>query len=476
MACAQWLALILALLLIIIHLLTKDRKQNKRLPPGSMGIPIIGQSLSLLRAMRTNTGERWIEDRIIKYGSISKLSLFGQPTVFLTGPAANKFIFSNDSLALKQPQSFTRIIGSRNMTEFVGADHKRLRGAVSYFLKPEILRKYVGKLDEEIRQHFRTNWFDHQQVKVSPSMKSLTFNAICATIFGIKQGTTRELLVNEFKYMMAGMWTVPINLPFTRFHNSLKAREKVGKILIRIIEEKRSALQKGECSSEDEDLITYLISLGNDNGETFTEEEILDNAVLLMIAGHDTTAIVLTFICRHLANDAVTYATVLNEQEEIAKTKAPGEALTWDDLLKMKYTWRVAQEILRTIPPAFFGFRRVIKDVEFGGYLIPKGWQVFWTTSVTHMDGSIFKEPERFDPSRFEKQSEIPPYCFVPFGAGPRICAGYEFAKTEMLVAVHYMVTRFKWSLCCKDDSFVRDPMPSPKEGLPVLIEVKASL
>ncbi|XP_039130410.1 taxane 10-beta-hydroxylase-like [Dioscorea cayenensis subsp. rotundata] len=318
MASAQLLALILALLLIIIHLLTKDRKQNKRLPPGSMGIPIIGQSLSLLRAMRTNTGERWIKDRINKYGSICKLSLFGGPTVFLTGPAANKFIFSSDSLTLKQPQSITRIIGSQNMMELIGADHKRVRGAVSYFLKPEILRKYVGKIDEEIRQHFRTNWLSHQQVKpdvslisrmelfkgiktyqlkkksksivkghpcalflqVSPSMKSLTFNVICSTIFGIKQGTTREALVNEFNKMLAGMWAVPINLPFTHFHNSLKARKKVGKILNRIIVEKRSALQRGECSSEDEDLITYLISLGADKGETLTEEEILDNAVL----------------------------------------------------------------------------------------------------------------------------------------------------------------------------------------------------
>ncbi|XP_039130413.1 cytochrome P450 716A1-like [Dioscorea cayenensis subsp. rotundata] len=405
-----------------------------------------------------------------------QLSLFGGPTVFLTGPAANKFIFSSDSLTLKQPQSITRIIGSQNMMELIGADHKRVRGAVSYFLKPEILRKYVGKIDEEIRQHFRTNWLSHQQVKVSPSMKSLTFNVICSTIFGIKQGTTREALVNEFNKMLAGMWAVPINLPFTHFHNSLKAREKVGKILNRIIVEKRSALQRGECSSEDEDLITYLISLGADKGETLTEEEILDNAVLLMIAGHDTTAIVLTFIVRQLANDPIIYASVVNEQEEIAKTKAPEEALTWDDLLKMKYTWRVAQEILRTIPPLFGGFRRVIKDVEFGGYLIPKGWQVFWNTSVTHMDESIFKEPEKFNPLRFKKQSEIPPYCFIAFGAGPRICPGYEFAKTETLVAVHYMVTRFKWSLCCKDDTFVRDPMPSPKQGLPVLIEVKASL
>ncbi|KAJ0966144.1 hypothetical protein J5N97_027282 [Dioscorea zingiberensis] len=475
MVSAQLLALILALLLIIINLLTKYRKKHQRLPPGSLGIPIIGQSLGLLQAMRANTGERWIKRRIKKYGPISKLSLFGQPTVFLTGPAANKFIFSSDLLTPQQPQSLARIIGGQNMMELVGADHKRIRGAVSYFLKPEILRKYVGKIDEEIRQHLRTNWVAHNRVKVSPSMKRLTFNVICSTIFGIEQGTMREVLVKEFNNMLAGMWAVPINLPFTHFHNSLKASRKVRKLLTELIEKKRSALQKGECSSH-EDLITYLLSLGADKGQALTDNEILDNVVLLMIAGHDTTSIVLTFIVRQLANDPITYAEVLNEQEEIAKSKASGEALTWDDLLKMKYTWRVAQEILRTIPPLFGGFRRVIKDVEFGGYLIPKGWQVFWTTSTTHMDESIFREPENFNPARFENQSGIPPYCFIAFGAGPRICPGYEFAKTETLVGVHYLVTRFKWRLCSKDDTFVRDPMPSPKHGLPAQIELKTFL
>ncbi|XP_039130151.1 cytochrome P450 716A1-like [Dioscorea cayenensis subsp. rotundata] len=472
---SELLALLLAFLLITIHLLTKTRNPSNRLPPGSLGIPIIGQSLGLLWAMRTNTGEQWINNKIKKFGPISKLTLFGNPTVFLTGPVANKFIFSStDSLALQQPQSMCRIIGRRNILELIGKDHKRVRGAISYFLKPEALRKYVFKIDQEIRHHLRTNWSDHNQVKILPSMKSLTFNVICSTIFGIERGA-REILVQDFAKMMTGMWSVPVNLPFTNFNQSLKASSRIRKELTKVIEEKRRALKLGERSS-DEDLITYLLSLGSDNGETLTEEEILDNAVLLMVAGHDTTAIVLTFLVRHLANDPITYAKILNEHEEIAKIKAPEEALTWDDLLKMKFTWRVAQEIMRTIPPVFGGFRRVIKDVEFGGYLIPKGWQVFWNASVTHMDESIFKEPEKFDPSRFEKQSEIPPYCFIAFGAGPRICPGYEFAKAETLVAVHYMVTRFKWSLCCKDNTFVRDPNPSPKQGLPVSIEVKASL
>jgi cytochrome P450 len=140
----------------------------------------------------------------------------------------------------------------------------------------------------------------------------------------------------------------------------------------------------------------------------------------------------------------------------------------------MKYTWRVALETLRLVPPMFGDFRRALQDVEFDGYLIPKGWQVFWVASVTHMDPGIFPEPARFDPSRFENQS--PPCSFVAFGGGPRmICVGMEFARIETLVTMHYLVRRFRWKLCCKKDTYARDPMPLPLHGLPIQLEHKVS-
>jgi cytochrome P450 len=161
------------------------------------------------------------------------------------------------------------------------------------------------------------------------------------------------------------------------------------------------------------------------------------------------------------------------EHDEIAEGKGDGEALTWEDLARMRLTWRVALETLRLVPPIFGNFRRATRDIEFDGYVIPRGWQVFWVSSVTHMDAAIFPEPARFDPSRFESQA--PPCSFVAFGGGPRICPGMEFTRVETLVTMHYLVRRFKWKLCCKENTFVRDPLPSPLNGLPVEIEHRAS-
>ena len=173
----------------------------------------------------------------------------------------------------------------------------------------------------------------------------------------------------------------------------------------------------------------------------------------------------------------IPYSTIIlrcAEHDEIAKSKGDGDTLTWEDLSNMKFTWRAAQEMLRLVPPIFGTFRRATKDIEFNGYVIPKGWQVMWAAAATHMDGSLFPEPAKFNPSRFENPS-APPCSFVAFGAGPKICVGMEFARVETLVAIHYLVRRFRWKLCCKENTFVRNIQPTPLHGLPIQLEQKAA-
>ncbi|XP_050903758.1 cytochrome P450 716B1 [Lathyrus oleraceus] len=462
--------LVALLLLIPVIFLLRRTKPSKRVPPGSLGIPIIGQSLGLLRAMRSNTAEKWVEDRINKYGPISKLSLFGTPTVLIHGQAANKFIFASggDTIVNQQTQSIKMILGDRNLLELCGKDHSRVRGALVSFLKPESLKEYVGKIDEEVKRHIQMHWEGKQQVKVLPLMKTLTFNIICSLLFGLESGKQRDQFMKPFQAMIQGMWSIPVNAPFTRYSRSLKASARIQNMLKEIVHQKQDEHEKNGANSR-QDLISCLLSMVEDGKQVLTEKEIIHNAMLVMVAGHDTSSIVITFVIRLLANEPAICADVLQEQEEIAKGKLLGEPLTWEDLSKMKYTWRVVMETLRRFPPVFGGFRKTTTDIEYGGYIIPKGWQIFWVTSMTHMDSNIFPEPSKFDPSRFENQASTPPYCFVPFGGGARMCPGYEFARVETLVAIHYLVTKFSWKLL-SDNSFSRDPMPTPSQGL--LIEL----
>ncbi|XP_020162581.1 cytochrome P450 716B1-like [Aegilops tauschii subsp. strangulata] len=476
----DYLAVVVALVVtassIAIHLLTRAKKaQPANLPPGSLGLPVIGQSLGLLRAMRGDGGSRWIQDRIDRYGPVSKLSLFGTPTVLLASPAANKFMFFSSALSTRQPRSVQRILGENSILDLHGADHRRVRGALLEFLRPDMLKMYVGRIDGEVRRHLEENWAGRTTVTVLPLMKRLTFDIISALLFGLERSGVRDALAGDFVRMIEGMWAIPANLPFTAFSRSLKASGRARRALEGITREKKAKqLEHGKAASRNNDLITCLLSLRDGHGERLlTDEEIVDNAMVALIAGHDTSSILMTFMVRHLANDDATLATMVEEHEEIARNKGDGEALTWEDLTKMKFTWRVAQETLRIVPPVFGNFRRALEDVEFDGYSIPKGWQVFWTANVTHMDASIFQEPTKFDPSRFENQtaSAAPPCSFVAFGGGPRICPGIEFSRIETLVTMHHLVRQFKWKLCCKENTFVRDPMPSPLRGLPIEIE-----
>lgn len=162
---------ILFFLIPIFLLLTRTKTTSTtrtRVPPGSLGIPIIGQSLGLLRAMRANTAEQWIQQRVDKYGPVSKINLFGKPTVFIYGPAANKFIFTSDgsTAASDQAKPTRMILGDRTLLELNGEDHKRVRGAIVPFLKPESLKRYVARIDDEVRMHLEMYWHGKQEVKV----------------------------------------------------------------------------------------------------------------------------------------------------------------------------------------------------------------------------------------------------------------------------------------------------------------------
>ncbi|KAJ0102859.1 hypothetical protein Patl1_04231 [Pistacia atlantica] len=314
--------------------------------------------------MKTNTAEKWLEERIRKYGPISKLSLFGKPTVFICGQAANKFVFTSDNSTIsnQQNKSTRMILGDRCLLELSGEDHKRVRDALVSFLKPESLKKYFGKIDEEVKKHLELHWHGKEQVTVLPLMKTLTFDIIGSLLFGVERGARRDQFVSNFKEMTEGVWAVPVNLPFHTLQPQPESKSKDPK--------------HGERS--------YAIR-DQDNVQVVTDKEIVDNVMLVMVAGHDTSSVLITFIMRLLLNDPAVFEAVLEgskvrmldcllgfaEQEGVAKSKSAGELLTWEDLAKMKYTWRVAMETLRTVPPIFGGFRKALRDIEYGGYLIP---------------------------------------------------------------------------------------------------------
>ncbi|KAK2995724.1 hypothetical protein RJ640_012448, partial [Escallonia rubra] len=118
-------------------------------------------------------------------------------------------------------------------------------------------------------------------------------------------------------------------------------------------------------------------------------------------------------------------------------------------------------DILRLQPPSLGSFRQAIKDFTYAGFKIPKGWKAFWSVYSTHKDPNYFPNPEKFDPSRFEGNGPLP-FSFVPFGGGPRMCPGREYARVEVLIFMHRLVTKFKWKRLNPDEKIINEPSPIP--------------
>eukprot|EP01018_Ginkgo_biloba_P016324 Gb_33310 [translate_table: standard] len=464
--------LMFALIIIIMRL--KSRR-NKNVPPGSLGFPLIGETFGFVGAMKADIPKDWIDSRVAKYGPIFKTSLMGCPTVVMTGQAGNKFLFTNDykTVVNKQPATVSRIMGKYNLLEVSVEDHKRLRGALMSFLKPEALQKSVGKMDTAIQRHLDKYWKGKESVRVVPLMKRLTFGVACSLLFSLEECEDRETLMQDFTIALKGVWSLPLDFPGTAFRRGLNARSRLCKHLSALIEMRRKEVHEGKASPR-QDLISCLLTIKDETNQPLTTEEIIDNIIVVLIASHDTTSILLALLVKVLAMNPNIYDKIAQEQKQILERKQPDEALTWEDVQQMKYTWRVAQESLRLTSPVFGGFRKTVKDIEYGGYAIPKGWQLFWVTSSTHMNEDIFAEPHKFNPSRFDGQTaSLPPYTFVPFGGGTRVCPGYDFAKVETLLAIHHLVTTYRWSTMIPDEPVTRDPMPYPAMGLPIKLKVK---
>ncbi|CAI9091950.1 OLC1v1027074C1 [Oldenlandia corymbosa var. corymbosa] len=439
---------------------------RKNLPPGKQGFPLIGETISYIKALKQDRVHEWVQDRVNRFGPVFKTSLMGVKTVVITGQAGNRFILggSDNGLVNYLPASAIKVIGEKSLSNLSGPAHKPIRLAIMSFLKPESIQNYVTEMNSLIQQELIQELGGKDSIYVVPLVKKITFKVTSTLLFGLRGNGDKKLddLLENYNLVLNGTWSIPLNIPGTSFAKSMKARALILQYFSGLVEMKKQKFEAGELGPRD-DILSKFVS------ENFSEEEIFDNIISLMIAGHDTTAVVVTLCIRLLGRDTDIFNKVLQEQREVVKVKDEnGGRIRWSEIQMMKYTWRVAQEVMRLIPPVAGTFRLAQRDIIFGGFQIPKGWQVMWAAPSTHMDDNIFKDPGKFDPSRFENSSGIPPYSYVAFGAGPRVCPGSEFGRVQVLLMLHYMVTNYRWHEKIPNEPIERAGMPYPAKGLPI--------
>ncbi|KAK2355331.1 abscisic acid 8'-hydroxylase CYP707A2 [Trifolium repens] len=450
---ASFLFIVLFKSLIKSFLFPSNGKQLP-LPPGSMGYPYIGETFQKY----SQDPSLFFANKIKRYGSMFKSHILGCPCVMISSPEAAKFVLNKAQLFKPTfPASKERMLGKQAIFFHQGSYHANLRRLVLRTFMPEAIKSIVPNI-ESIAQSCLKSW-EGNLITTYLEMKTFTFNVALLSIFGKDEILYREDLKRCYYTLEKGYNSMPINLPGTLFNKAMKARKELAQILEQIISTRRCKKQ------EYNDLLGSFM----DEKAGLSDEQISDNIIGVIFAARDTTASVLTWIVKYLGENPSVLQSVTEEQMSIIKEKQEnGEeiGLKWEDTKNMPITSRVIQETLRVASILSFTFREATEDVEYQGYLIPKGWKVLPLFRNIHHSPENFKEPEKFDPSRFEVSPK--PNTFMPFGNGTHACPGNELAKLEILVFVHHLTTKYRWSVVGEKNGIQYGPFALPQNGLPI--------
>ncbi|KAG6432811.1 hypothetical protein SASPL_104398 [Salvia splendens] len=457
---------IAAFVIIVLEVLRRrSRNRALNLPPGSYGWPILGETLEFFRAGVDGEPEKFVMKRVEKYNSqVFKSHIMGEKVVFMCGAAGNKFLFSNENktVTVWWPSSVRELLGQCVSTT-AGEEGCLMRKMVSYFVSPDAFTKlYINKINMVSQHHIKTHWQGKDEVKVFPTIKQYTFELACRLFMGLEDEEHIRKLATLFNVFLKGIISIPINFPGTRFWKGKIATRAIKEELLKIVRARKVS------SEQKVDLLSHLLMTPDENGKYMSESVIVNNILMLLFAGHDTSSVAITIAMKWLAERPDIYDKVFKEHEDI------GESVQWEGLQKLKYTWSVVCEAMRLAPPVIGAFREALTDISYGGYHIPKGSKLYWSANSTHMDPSYFTSNTKFDPSRFEEAPGPAPYTYVAFGGGPRMCLGKEFARLEILVFLHNVVKRYRWNLINPHEKVVCDPMPTPLYGLPVHLQPHA--
>ncbi|KAL6847465.1 hypothetical protein ACP4OV_023318 [Aristida adscensionis] len=442
------------------------RRRRARLPPGHMGLPFVGESLSLLWYFKlARRPDGFVHAKIRRYGhgggaaaGVYRTHLFGSPTVLVCSPAANKFVLhSPDCFGIRWPAP--ELVGLASVVNVEGARHARLRGFVLAAVnRPGSLRAIAEVVQPRVAAALRA-WADKGTIAAAAEVKKVTFENICKMFVSMEPSPLTDAIDGWFAGLVAGLRAFPVDLPGTAFRHARKCRRKLNAVFREELERRR---RKAAAMDEEEDLMGGLMEMEDEEGRKLSEEEVVDNIVSLVIAGYESTSNAIMWAAYHLAKSPQALRSLREENVAISKDKNGG-FITLDDIPNMKFTAKVVEETIRLANIAPMVHRVAHKDVEYGGYTIPKGWKVVvWLRSL-HTDPNYYDNPLSFNPDRWDKP--VKPGTYQVFGGGYRICAGNMLARLQLTIMLHHLSVGYKWELLNPDAAVVHLPHSRPEDG-----------
>lgn len=423
-------------------------------------LPLLGSSLDYLSdpvgTMLENAAD---------YGPIYWGYSLGVAGVFMIGPEANQFVLRNEQEAFSNHLGWEYFIGkffTRGIMLLDFEEHRFHRGIMQAAFKKPVMEQYLKRMNPAIAQGI-ARWPTGSGFKVLDRIKQLTLDIATDVFMGETLGPEADRINKAFvDCVLAGTALVRYDVPGGRWARGLKARKVLEEFFLSRVAAKRA--------NPGPDLFSRLCLAEDEHGQRFTDRDVVNHMIFLMMAAHDTSTLTLCSMFYHLAKHPEWQQKVREESFALDKP-----ALDYDDLAKLELTDRVMKESMRLISPVHGIPRKTVKEVEFMGKRIPADTYVIISPMATHHMANWWLSPEKFDPDRFSKERQEHkkhPYLFVPFGGGAHMCIGLHFAEMQVKAIMHQVVRRYRWSVPADYRMPINfTTLPSPKDGLPVNLQ-----
>jgi cytochrome P450 len=274
-------------------------------------------------------------------------------------------------------------------------------------------------------------------------MMRLTLGIVSATLFGADARDDAKPVAHAIDVFMErtlGIWGSGFNLPpALPTPGNLRFRRATGeldRVLFALIARRRRSTEQRT------DLLGLLLSAQDEDGSHMTDRQLRDECVTMFVAGHETTALALTFALHLLSYHPTAERALHDEIDAVLGDRLVEVA----DVRRLPVTEAVVKEAMRLYPPAYAIGREAIEDTTLGPYDVPKGTQLLFWQYAIHRDPSFFEEPEVFEPARWLDglAERLPRFAYFPFGGGPRVCIGNTFAMMEAVLVLATIASRYR--------------------------------
>ena len=420
-----------------------DKLKSADMMPGNRGLPIIGE---LIGAITKQELYYWQQHQ--KYGNVFKISL---PLLFgdiacLIGPEANRLVLKDGAGKLSSRlgnKSLEPILTNDTVLLKDGEEHRTSRKMILPVFHRQAIADYFDMIQSIVTDAI-TDLEERGSIDLSAELSKLTLTVVVKIFLGGEKTEEIDRVSQLFNTLVASLRGVIFrwDTPLTNYGRGQAARRKIAEYIRQIIKER---VARGDLE-QSTDVLSLLLNTVDEDGNKFTETQVINQAIGFLFAGHETTSSLMSWLLFELGNSPKWRQKLRDECQQVMGDKP----INMTNLRQFPNMTNAMKEGERMYPPAFVLSRMAIEDIEYGGYLIPAGWYVCVFPMLTHRLPQIYQQPDSFDPDRFappREEDKKQPYSLIGFGGGVHSCIGVELAQMEMKIILSTLLQKYDWTV-----------------------------